>query len=690
MRHNVGLRRFNFKGKIMNSINSAPSSSTADRAWRIEMPTAARPVMAFFPDQNGGVYEKLLNNLPVMLHTMDGSGRMISANAVWCASLGYEARDIIGRSFAEFLPLDARTRLVTEIYPKFLVSSSIRDVEIQMHRKDGSLAVMRLAMTAYRGDKGRLEQSVCVLEDISDKKIQQVANSVGKADPRLRAAFAAAAHGLAVISTTGMIELANTAMCTLLERDDLEGSNVPFEGFVQLEDRTRFLAGVRDLLNGTVPILKLDLRLHTSRGRVVPCSISVALMKNDKGEPEQLILQTADITERRQSQARLQRAQKMEAIGQLTGGLAHDFNNLLTVIIGNLQLIDGKFAGDEKSARRVSEAIDAARKGSDLTRQLLAVARKQELAPAAVHVNALVQGMEPLLVRSIGEQIDLKVVTMAGDPVAMIDASQLESALLNLTINARDAMEKGGKLTIETSAVMLDKAYADKNVEVTPGPYVMIAVTDTGEGMRPEVQEKVFQPFYTTKPQGKGTGLGLSMVYGFIKQSGGHISIYSEVGHGTSVKMFLPRKMVTAEAGVVAVADTAAVVLADEPKRKAKILVVEDQEAVRAVACGFLEDFGYEIVEAGDGFQALAVLQEQQDIDLMFSDVVMPGGMNGFDLAQAALTLRPTLKVVHTSGYPKGAMVHQEEPRFKQGFIIMKPYRRDELKQILESALEKQ
>src|SRR5665213_1336012 len=685
MGHNDDLHGFNFKGMQMSSMNSAQSSIAADRAWRIEMPTTARPAMAFFPDQNGGVYEKLLNNLPVMLHTMDGSGRMISANAVWCASLGYEARDIIGRSFSEFLPLDARTRLVTEIYPKFLVSSSVRDVEIQMHRKDGSLAVMRLSMTAYRGDKGRLEQSVCVLEDISDKKIQQVANSVGKADPRLRAAFAAAAHGMAVVSPAGTIELANTAMCNLLQRNDIEGRNVPFDGFVQTEDRAHFIAGMRDLLSGIIPVLKLDIRLMTGQGRVVPCSLSVALVKNDKGEPEQLIVQTADITERRQSQQRLQRAQKMEAIGQLTGGLAHDFNNLLTVIIGNLELIDGKFGDDEKSARRVGEAIDAARKGSDLTRQLLAVARKQELAPAEVHVNALVKGIEPLLVRSIGEQIDLKVITMAGDPVAMIDASQLESALLNLTINARDAMEKGGKLTIETSAVVLDKNYADKNVEVTPGPYVMIAVTDTGEGMKPEVQEKVFQPFYTTKPQGKGTGLGLSMVYGFIKQSGGHISIYSEVGHGTSVKMFLPRQ--------VAMTDTvvdAGVVVAADPARKAKILVVEDQEAVRAVACGFLEDFGYEIVEAGDGFQALAVLQEQQDIDLMFSDVVMPGGMNGFDLAQAALTLRHNLKVVHTSGYPKGAMVHQEEPRFKQGFIIMKPYRRDELKQILESALEKQ
>ncbi len=669
----------------MSSNFSGSGSQSSDRAWRIELPTAAKPAMAFFPDQNGGVYEKLLNNLPVMLHTMDGSGRMISANAAWCQALGYEPKDIIGRSFSEFLPLDMRTRLVTEIYPKFLVSSSIRDAEVLIHRKDGSLATMRLSMTAYRGDKGRLEQSVCVLEDITLAKVKEVAANVGKTDPRLRAAFAAAAHGLAVVSPAGTIELANAALCTLLQREDLEDRNVPFDGLLHQEDRATFVAGVRELITGKVAVLKSDIRLLTGQGRVVPCSISVAMVKNERGEPEQLIIQTADITERRQAQERLQKAQKMEAIGQLTGGLAHDFNNLLTVIIGNLQLIDGKFPGDEKSAKRVGEAINAAQKGSDLTRQLLAVARKQELAPVQVNVNQLVTGVEPLLARTIGELIDLKVITMSGTPMAMIDPSQLESAVMNLTINARDAMEQGGKITIETQAVVLDKAYAAQHVEVNPGTYVMIAVTDTGTGMTPDVLEKVFQPFYTTKPQGKGTGLGLSMVYGFIKQSGGHIAIYSEVGHGTSVKMFLPCLSGAEENLTTTVA--APSVVSQAPKRKTKILVVEDQEAVRAVACGFLEDFGYDIVEAGDGFQALAVLQEEQGIDLMFSDVVMPGGMNGFDLAQAALSLRPDLKVVHTSGYPKGAMVHQDEPRFKQGFIIMKPYRRDELKAMIENAL---
>ena len=315
--------------------------------------------------------------------------------------------------------------------------------------------------------------------------------------------------------------------------------------------------------------------------------------------------------------------------------------------------------------------------------------------------------MAPLVSRTIGENIELKVDVMDGDPHTLIDPSQLESAILNLAINARDAMGNNGRLTIETQPAFLDSEYAQKNPDVTPGQYVMVAVSDNGCGMSAELLEKVFQPFFTTKAPGKGTGLGLSMVYGFIKQSGGHISVYSEVGHGTSVKMYLPRRMRSADGGSAPKAEMtivessfvpAPVVVSAivepileavvQPARRPKILVVEDQEAVRAVACGFLEDFGYDVIEAGDGFQALAQLQENDDIDLMFTDVVMPGGMNGFDLAQAAQSLKPHLKIVHTSGYPKGAMVHQDEPRFKNGFIIMKPYRREELQKIIKDALE--
>ncbi len=676
--------------------------------WRVEKPAVSSgPGMPFFPDQNGGVYEKLLANLPVMLHCMDGSGRMISANAAWCDALGYLPSDVVGRSFSEFLPQESRSRLVTEIYPKFLVSSTYRNAEILIHRKDGSLATVVLSMTAYRGDKGRLERSVCMLEDITEKKIAQIKTNRG--DQRFRGAFDAAAHGMAVVSPTGKIEAANSAITAFLNRADLSTSTYGFEELLHKDDRGQFLNGMRQLLMGEVSVLQQELRYTTSEGRIVHGATSIALVKNEKGETEQLIVQITDTSEKKLVNERLQKAQKMEAIGQLTGGLAHDFNNLLTVIIGNLQLLDGKLAGDEKSEKRVSEAIVAARKGSDLTHQLLAFARKQELEPRDVGVNGLVQGMAPLVSRTIGENIELKVDCMDGDPHSLIDPSQLESAILNLAINARDAMGNSGRLTIETQPAYLDAEYAAKNPEVTPGQYVMVAVSDNGCGMSAELLEKIFQPFFTTKAPGSGTGLGLAMVYGFIKQSGGHISVYSEVGHGTSVKMYLPRRMRSADgasapkaedtvfdgftspakAEVTAIVEAAPEPVA-QPVRRPKILVVEDQEAVRAVACGFLEDFGYDVIEAGDGFQALAQLQENDDIDLMFTDVVMPGGMNGFDLAQAAQSLKPNLKIVHTSGYPKGAMVHQDEPRFKNGFIIMKPYRREELQKIIRDALELQ
>jgi PAS domain S-box-containing protein len=673
--------------------------------WRIERETAPKPQLAaFFPDQNGGVYERLISTLPVALHCMDASGRLISANQRWCETFGYALHEVLGRSFSEFLPPESRTKLVTTIYPKYLTTSSCRAEEILLIKKDGSLATVLLSMTAYRGDKGRLDRSVCYMEDVTESKLASISST--RSDQRFRAAFAASVHALAVISPTGQIEFANEAFKSFLERRDVETATYGFDELLHKDDRGQFLNGLRQLLSNENSNFQLELRFVSAEGKVMHGATSVALIKNEKGGAEQLVVQIVDVTERKTINDRLQRAQKMEAVGQLTGGLAHDFNNLLTIIIGNLQLLDGKVTTDEKSAKRLQEAQEAATKGSDLTRQLLAFARKQDLEPRDTSINEMVRGMESLVSRTIGENIELKVETMAGDPRSLIDPSQLESAILNLSINARDAMPDGGKLTIETQSAYLDRYYAEKNPDVVPGHYVLVAVSDSGTGMAPDLIEKVFQPFFTTKAAGKGSGLGLSMVYGFIKQSGGHIQVYSEVGHGTSIKMYLPRRMrpgeVDVEASVAPVeigaSVTTAAVIAAAPMMeippvavtRPKILVVEDQEAVRAVACGFLEDFGYEIIEAGDGFEALSKLQEHDDIDLMFSDVVMPGGMNGFDLAQAALSMKPALKVVHTSGYPKGAMVHQDEPRFKEGFIIMKPYRREDLQKIIKDALERQ
>jgi PAS domain S-box-containing protein len=668
-------------------------------SWKIEKPQVNHETQVpFFPDQNGKVYEQLLHNMPIPMHCMDGAGRITAVNKQWSKALGYGLADVEGRMFTEFLSPDSRSRFVQHILPPYMQSGICRDDVLTAMRKDGSPAQILLSMNAYRGDKGRIDRSVCMLAEPVSVRVEQPVTVVD--DRRYRSAFEEAAHGMALVSPTGEISAANAAFWATLRREPAPGQTVAFDDLLQKDDRTVFLKGVGELIQGSRPAYRHDLRFSCPDGKTVSCSTSVALVRNDAGDIEQLTIQLVDNTEKVQAARNMQQAQKMEAIGQLTGGLAHDFNNLLTVVIGNLQLLEGKLATDERGTRRLAEAIDAARKGSDLTRQMLAFARKQVLEPTEVKINELVRGISPLIARTIGETIELKAIAMAGEPKAMIDASQLESAILNLAINARDAMPKGGLMTVETQPAYLDAAYAERHPEVTVGHYVMVAVSDTGSGMSPELLEKVFQPFFTTKAQGKGSGLGLAMVYGFIKQSGGHINVYSEVGHGTAVKMFLPRKFAPGEE-LPAVAGTdgtsqpvaeAAAERAAEPaaeKRVAtKILVVEDQEAVRAVACGFLMDFGYEVIEAEDGLQALARLQENPDVDLMFSDVVMPGGMNGFDLAQAARSIRPGLKIVHTSGYPKGAMVHQEEPRFREGFIIMKPYRREDLNKIIRDALE--
>ncbi len=672
---------------------------TSAPAWKIEKPQVRQETFVpFFPDQNGKVYEMLLANFPVMLHCMDGAGRISSVNKRWAAALGYTQDEVMGRSFNEFLTPESRARLVQEVYPSYFQSGSARGELVTIIRRDGSTGQVLLSMTAYRGDKGRIERSVCLIDQPVSITVQQPVTVVD--DQRFKGAFERAMHAIALVAPSGDVSLGNDAFWSLL---GVLPRQVALDDLIHSDDRKSFLGLMMGLLQGKTDAARCELRFPTPEGGIVHGDTQVSIVRNMAGEIEQMIVQITDASETKKAANSLLKAQKMEAIGQLTGGLAHDFNNLLTVIIGNLELLEGK-VGDERGLKRLAEAIDAARKGAGLTRQMLAFARKQELEPRDVKINELVSGIAPLIARSIGEQVQLKADLMAGEPLAVIDPSQLESAILNLAINARDAMPQGGHLTIETQPVYLDQAYAAAHEDVAAGHYVMVAVSDTGIGMSPELLEKVFQPFFTTKEQGKGSGLGLAMVWGFIKQSGGHINVYSEVGHGTAIKMYLPRKFAGGEiipevTGVsperVAAAEAPAIeIVAEEPvaaePRRPRILVVEDQEAVRAVACGFLQDFGYDIVEAEDGLQALARLQEFPDVDLMFSDVVMPGGLNGFDLAQAARGIRPDLKVVHTSGYPKGAMVHQEEPRFREGFIIMKPYRREDLQKIIRDALDHQ
>lgn len=367
----------------------------------------------------------------------------------------------------------------------------------------------------------------------------------------------------------------------------------------------------------------------------------------------------------------LQQAQKMESIGNLTGGIAHDFNNLLQVVSGNLQLLVKDISGNERAMRRVENALSGVQRGAKLASQLLAFGRRQPLEPKTVNIGRFIYGMEDMLRHTIGEGIEVRTLVDDGLWNTLIDPAQIENAILNLAINARDAMEGFGTLTIEASNVTLDPSYALTEIDVKPGEYVQVSVTDTGSGMTPEVVEKVFEPFFSTKPVGKGTGLGLPMVYGFVKQSGGHVKIYSEAGHGTTVRLYLPRAL-AAEDTLQAV-DESPIVGGTET-----ILVAEDDDGVRATVVDTLRELGYQVLTARDPQSALSLVESGADIDLLFTDVVMPGTLKSADMAREVQALLPGIAVLFTSGFTENSIVH--DGRLDEGIeLLSKPYTREAL-----------
>jgi PAS domain S-box-containing protein len=392
------------------------------------------------------------------------------------------------------------------------------------------------------------------------------------------------------------------------------------------------------------------------------------------------VTQRVRATERlREAQTTLQRAQRMEAIGQLTGGIAHDFNNLLTVIAGNLEMLEASL-NDAPQREMLREAQDAVQDGAKLTAQLLAFGRRQPLNPKPTDVGPLVSNFAELLRRTLGESIELSIITTGSAHLAVVDAPQLQNALLNLVINARDAMPDGGRLTIEISHARLDADYAQTYADVRTGRYVLIAVTDTGEGMSEDVRERAFEPFFTTKPTGAGTGLGLSMVYGFVKQSGGNIQLDSELGGGATVRVFLPLAEALRNATEPGRGKADRDVM---PGGSETILLVEDDPRLRRVASRRLRSLGYQVIEADNGANALTLLAAHPEIAMIFTDFVMPGGMNGNELAEAAFAAKPAVKILFTSGYAEPAA----RGKLRAGVWLRKPYTAIELAKRIRDVL---
>ena len=446
------------------------------------------------------------------------------------------------------------------------------------------------------------------------------------------------------------------------------------------DDRERVLDTLQAHVAGDAERFRIQYRYERD-GAYVDIAEHSIILRDADGRATRMVGGLSDVSVQANLETQLSRLQRIESVGQLTGGVAHDFNNLLTVILGNSELLLEKL-DDQPRLRMLAEmSLTAARRGAELTRSLLAFARRQPLSPAPVDVNTLIAGMDTLVGRTLGQAVDFDVVYGAGIRLAMVDETQLEGALLNLCINARDAMPDGGRLTIETREEALDDAYVAMHPEAVVGTHVLVAVSDTGMGMDATTRERAFEPFFTTKPTGQGTGLGLSMVYGFVRQTGGHVRLYSEPGHGTTVKLYLPLAPETAadETGRHRT-------LSVPPAPPSRVLVVEDDRLVRSHVRTQLEGLGHDVSSAADGPSGLDTLEREGPFDLLLTDVVMPGGMSGRDLAERAREACPGIAVLYMSGFTENAIVHGG--RLDAGVqLLSKPFTNEELARRVGEAL---
>ncbi|MCX7556119.1 PAS domain S-box protein [Xanthomonadaceae bacterium JHOS43] len=610
----------------------------------------------------------MAESLPMMVWVASEDGVINYFNQFASDYTGRQVGQLVGFGWFDCLHPDDRD-FVAGRWASSVESGKPYEAEFRVRRHDGEwrsnfVHAVRVRLPAKGGWRWYgTAVDVQALQDVQQARQELV--------DRLASTMESVTDAIFILDSEWRITFLNGQAEELLERrrEDLVGRNV-WDEFPAARDtvfQQQYERCVRDRVTVRFDAIYGPLGKH----------FEVNAYPNDGG----LVVYFRDVTDSRLLAEQLQQAQRMESLGQLTGGVAHDFNNLLTVILGNAEVLAEQPGADAQQRLMAEMIAAAAKRGAEMTQRLLAFARKQALEPRPTDLNRLIRQFAPLLQRTLGEHIGIETVQAAGLWPTLVDAGQLEAAILNLAVNARDAMPTGGRLTIETANARLDELYAQQHSEVRPGQYVMLAISDTGCGIPTKRLSRVFEPFFTTKEVGKGTGLGLAMVYGFVKQSRGHVTIYSEVDRGTTIKIYLPRLHQNGEKveGMVPA-------LPGKMGQGELVLLVEDDDMVRAFARRQVESLGYRVIEAETGRIALRQLEDHPEVALLFTDVVMPGGMSGRQLADEARKLRPGLPVLYTSGYTENAIVHHG--RLDPGVLLLgKPYLKSDLAEKLQQAL---
>jgi PAS domain S-box-containing protein len=625
-------------------------------------------------------FRALTENTADLIAILDADATMRYISPSVYRLLGYRAEDWLGRNVFEFIHPDDAQAAAEALQKGLLHEDTGLPLELRVRHQNGSWRVIEATDTNLLENEA-VAGIVINARDITDRKRSEEA--LRKAEEKYRSIFENAVEGIFQSTPEGRFISVNPALARILayaSPEELIASRTDIEAQHYVDPNCRM--ELQRMLAEKGVVQGFESEIFRKDMSKIWCLENIRAICDESGAVAYYEGSIEDITERKHLEEQLRQAQKMEAVGQLAGGIAHDFNNLLTAINGYSELTMMQLQSEDPLRRNIEEIKKAGERAAALTRQLLAFSRKQVLQPKILDLNSLVSEMEKMLRRLIGEDIDLQTVLNPELGSIKADPGQIEQVIMNLAVNARDAMAQGGKLTIETENVYLDEEFAEQHIAVSPGPYIVLAVNDTGTGMDEQTQARIFEPFFTTKEMGKGTGLGLSTVYGIIRQSGGNIWVSSEVGRGTTFKVYLPRF----EEG------------AEEFKRKPEaqdalqgtetILLAEDEDVVRKLSGRVLTMYGYQVLEAANGEAALRICERyEKPIHLLISDVIMPG-MNGCDLADQLRHLRPTMKMLLMSGYTNNAIIHQRI--FDEGInFIQKPFAPNALAQKVREVLDK-